>query len=181
MITKPRIYIACLAAYNSGKLHGRWMDAARLQGDIHADIQDMLKHSPVPGAEEWAIHDYEGFCGLCLGEYEDIEEVAALATIIDKHGEALAHYINNRGRDYVDFGTLEEDFEDAFFGQYESPRDFAEANVEELGFGGLTPDQLEWIWGFLDWDHVAHELTITDYWCADARELGGGVYVFRRD
>ncbi len=136
---------------------------------------------PRAGGEEWAIHDYEGFCGLHLGEYEDIEEVAVLASVIEKHGEAIARYINNRGRDYVNLGTLEEDFEDAFVGQYESVRDFAEANLEVLGFGGLTPDQLEGVWAFLDWDHVAHELTITDYWCADARELGGGVYVFRRD
>jgi antirestriction protein len=181
MTTKPRIYVACLAAYNSGKLHGRWMDASRTAADIHADIQDMLSRSPVVGAEEWAIHDHEGFCGLHLAEYEDIEEVAALAAAIEKHGEAVAHYINNSGRDYVDLGTLGEDFEDAFVGQYESPRDFAETNAEEMGFGGLTPEQLEGIWGFLDWDHVANELTITDYWSAEARELGGGVYVFRRD
>jgi antirestriction protein len=181
MTTKPRIYVACLAAYNSGKLHGRWMDAARQAEEIQADIQVMLRRSPVPGAEEWAIHDYEGFCGLTLGEYENIEEVAGLATVIEKFGEAVAHYINNRGRDYVDVRTLGEDFEDAFAGQYESPREFAEANVEELGFGGLAPDQLEGVWGFLGWDHIAHELTITDYWCADARELGSGVYVFRRD
>lgn len=25
--TKPRIYAACLAAYNSGYLHGAWIDA----------------------------------------------------------------------------------------------------------------------------------------------------------
>lgn len=23
----PRIYVACLAAYNNGHLHGRWIDA----------------------------------------------------------------------------------------------------------------------------------------------------------
>jgi antirestriction protein len=181
MIPKPRIYVACLAAYNGGKLHGRWMVAARPAEEIQADIQSMLSDSPVPGAEEWAIHDYEGFCGLHLAEYEVIEEVAALAAIIEKHGEAVTHYINNRGRDYVNLGTLEQDFEDAFVGQFESARDFAEANVEDLGFGGLALDQLEGVWSFLDWDHLANELTITDYWCADARELGGGVYVFRRD
>jgi antirestriction protein len=181
MITKPCIYVACLAAYNSGKLHGRWMDAARPAEEIHADIQDMLKHSPVPGAEEWTIHDYEGFCGLHLGEYEDIEEVAALASVIEKQGEAVAHYINNRGRHYVTLRTLEEDFEEAFVGHFDSARDFAEGTVEELGFGGLTSEQLEGIWGFLDWEHLAHELTITDYWCAEAGELGGGVCVFRRD
>jgi antirestriction protein len=181
LTTKPRIYVACLAAYNSGKLHGRWLVANRPPEEIYDDIQDMLRHSPLPGAEEWAIHDYEGFCGLSLGEYEDIEEVAGLATHIEKHGEAMAHYVNDRGLHYVDMATLEEDFEEAFAGQYESTRAFAEAIVGELGFGGLAPDQLEGIWSFIDWDHLAHELTITDYWSVDAHELGGGVFVFRRN
>jgi antirestriction protein len=181
MSIKPRIYVACLAAYNAGILHGRWMDATRQAEEIHADIRAMLKHSPIPGAEEWAIHDYEGFGGLHLREYEDIEEVVAIAAVIGKHGEAVAQYINHCGREYVELENLEEDFEDAFLGQFDSPRDFAETTIEELGFAGLAPDELEVIWGFLDWDHIAHELTITDYWCADARELGGGVFVFRRD
>jgi antirestriction protein len=180
MTTKPRIYVACLAAYNSGSCTvAGWMPPDQRRTSTRTS-KDMLGHSPVPGAEEWAIHDYEGFCGLCLGEYEDVEGVAALAAIIEKHGEAVAHYINDRGRDYVDLEKLEVDFEDAFVGQYESPLDFAESNVEELGFGSLTPEQLQGIWGFLDWDHIANELSITDYWCADSRELGGGVYVFRR-
>jgi len=51
----PRIYVACLAAYNSGRLHGRWIDAAQDAEDIKAQIAEMLKESPEPGAEEWAI------------------------------------------------------------------------------------------------------------------------------
>jgi Antirestriction protein (ArdA) len=26
-MTAPRIYVACLAAYNNGRLHGEWIDA----------------------------------------------------------------------------------------------------------------------------------------------------------
>ena len=26
---EPRIYVACLAAYNNGHLHGAWIDAAQ--------------------------------------------------------------------------------------------------------------------------------------------------------
>ncbi len=179
--TSPRIYVACLAAYNNGRLHGAWIDADQDADGIWAEINAMLAASPIPGAEEWAIHDYEGFWGLDLGEYENLEDVAVFAEAIEEYGEAMTHYINDRGREYVELQTLGADFEGAFVGHYDSLRDFAESTVEELGFGGLTPDQIEGIWGFVDWDHIAHELTITDYWCADARELGGGVYVFRRD
>ena len=30
----PRIYVACLAAYNAGRLHGRWIDANQSAEDI---------------------------------------------------------------------------------------------------------------------------------------------------
>jgi len=57
----PRIYVACLAAYNAGRLHGRWIDAAQDAADIQAEVRKMLAASPQADAEEWAIHDYEGF------------------------------------------------------------------------------------------------------------------------
>ena len=60
--TEPvRIYVACLAAYNNGVLHGRWIDAARGEDHIWEETRAMLAASPIPDAEEWAIHDYEGF------------------------------------------------------------------------------------------------------------------------
>lgn len=51
----PRIYVACLAAYNSGCLHGRWIDATT-PDEIWEQVRAMLADSPVPDAEEWAIH-----------------------------------------------------------------------------------------------------------------------------
>jgi antirestriction protein len=38
----------------------------------------MLADSPIPGAEEWAIHDYEDFEGASLSEYASFETVCAL-------------------------------------------------------------------------------------------------------
>ena len=57
----PRIYVACLAAYNGGILHGAWLDAAQEPWALYDDVKAMLDASPVAGAEEFAIHDYEGF------------------------------------------------------------------------------------------------------------------------
>lgn len=82
----PRIYAACLAAYNSGRLHGRWIDAIQDPEDIQAEISEMLAASPIPDAEEWAIHDYEGFEGARLEEYSGIEKAHALALFIVEHG-----------------------------------------------------------------------------------------------
>ena len=55
-----RFYAACLASYNAGRLHGAWL---RLDTDpevMGEAIQAMLKASPAKGAEEWAVHDYDG-------------------------------------------------------------------------------------------------------------------------
>ena len=56
-----RIYVADLAAYNNGKLHGVWIEACSDMHDIWKAVSKMLKSSPEQMAEEYAIHDYEGF------------------------------------------------------------------------------------------------------------------------
>ena len=83
----PRIYAACLAAYNNGHLHGRWIDATQDPEAIQAEISEMLGKSPIPLTEEWAIHDYEGFEGATLHEYSGIEKVAAMAAFIVERGK----------------------------------------------------------------------------------------------
>jgi antirestriction protein len=84
----PRIYVACLASYNAGILHGRWIDADTGADEIREEIEGMLAESPEYGAEEWAIHDYECFCGLSLGEYTPTETVAEYGRLIAEHGPA---------------------------------------------------------------------------------------------
>ena len=58
-----RIYVAGLAAYNAGHLHGVWIDATLELDDIQGQVDAMLAASPVEDAEEYAIHDFEGFDG----------------------------------------------------------------------------------------------------------------------
>jgi len=52
----PQIYIACLSAYNNGKLHGNWVTVDGDVDDLEAAIAEVIKTSPEPDAEEWAIH-----------------------------------------------------------------------------------------------------------------------------
>ncbi|GAA4104817.1 antirestriction protein ArdA [Streptomyces hundungensis] len=78
-----QIYAACLAAYNNGILHGEWIDATQDPDSIGHEIQLMLERSPIPGAEEFAIHDYDGFGGLDLGEYESLADLHAIALALD--------------------------------------------------------------------------------------------------
>ena len=47
----------------------------------------MLFQSPEPGAEEWEIHDSEGFYGLRFSRGEDLETVSKIASLIVEYGE----------------------------------------------------------------------------------------------
>ena len=54
----------------------------------------MLANSPMTKrygekAEEWAIHDHEGFGSLQIGEYTGIERISRLAKGIEEHGTAF--------------------------------------------------------------------------------------------
>lgn len=98
-MTEPRIYIACLAAYNNGILHGAWIDPTLELDNLRDTVNAMLKASPIEGAEEFAIHDYEGFAGCNINEYEGLESVHNLAIFVEEHGElsgaVLDHYCND--------------------------------------------------------------------------------------
>lgn len=64
---------------------------------IYDEVQAMLAGSPVADAEEWAIHDYEGFEGVRLSESEGFAEVAELAAFVTEHGKIGAELINHLG------------------------------------------------------------------------------------
>jgi len=87
----PRIYVACLASYNAGILHGEWIDATDAD-TIREAIQEMLKGSPTAGAEEWAIHDYEGFGSIRLSEWEDVDVSAVSGLASGKTSTGLPNW-----------------------------------------------------------------------------------------
>ncbi len=40
----PQIYVACLAAYNNGTLHGIWCDATQGEDGIYSDIRNYWQY-----------------------------------------------------------------------------------------------------------------------------------------
>jgi antirestriction protein len=136
--TSPRIYAADLAAYNSGRLRGIWIDVAGKDADeLHDEIDAMLARSPEPNvlrrlcntcgkrfdvgsiaerrdcprcgsddasapfasAEEYAIHDHEGFCGLISSEWPDLAELGQAAEALedDDKRRGLLWLVQDRG------------------------------------------------------------------------------------
>lgn len=71
-------------AHNSGRLHGVWLDATLDLEDVQSQVNAMLAASPVANAEEYAIHDHEGFGSFSVGEYAGLES----AHLAARHAEA---------------------------------------------------------------------------------------------
>ena len=165
-----RVYVACLAAYNNGILHGAWIDCdGKIAEDIDAEVQAMLKRSPVPDAEEYAIHDFEGF-GNIINEYTSIDEIAEIVDALESadEPEALKAYAANRGESVVDAASS---FDDAYFGEWDSELAYAEDYMDSY-FD--IPDRLA---NYIDYEAFRRDLFCGDYWSEDAPN--GNVYVFQ--
>lgn len=151
MSNEIRIYVACLAAYNSGYLHGVWIDATEGVDDIQEQINSMLESSPVEDAEEYAIHDFEGYGSYRLSEYEGIESAHEIACFIEEHGEIAAELISH-------FSTLEEAqkaMEEDYQGEYASLSDYAQEITEETS---EVPSHLEF---YIDYDRMGRDMEMS--------------------
>lgn len=127
MSEEIRIYVADLAAYNAGHLHGVWIDATLDMDDIQAKVDAMLASSPVEDAEEYAIHDFEGFDGYRLGEYDGLQAAHEIACFIKEYpdfGGALLSHFNDQEQARK---AAEEDY----CGSYASLADYAQELTEQ--------------------------------------------------
>jgi antirestriction protein len=155
----PRIYVACLCAYNNSQLHGEWLDVDSDSDEIMDGIKSMLSRSPmnkIEVCEEWAIHDYEGFHGISISEHEGIERIVELAQKIEEHGEAFAVYLEHWSCEDID------NFEDKYQGCYKSKQDFAEEYYDDAGM----TDQIEKAGlkaCYIDFEAIARDMFMDGY------------------
>ncbi len=149
---EARIYVACLASYNAGYLHGVWIDAAQDLEDIQKCVNDMLSKSPVEDAEEYAIHDYEGFGGYGLGEYEGLETAHEIACFIEEHGEIAGDLLNHFGGSLDDARkAIEENYQ----GCYKSLGDYAQELTEDTS---QIPENLQY---YIDYERMGRDMDMS--------------------
>ena len=148
ILDEPRIYVACLAAYNAGTLHGEWIDLSDDIDDTWKRIRNVLASSLIPEAEEHAIHDFEGFGGVRISEYESIERVHELAEFLQSHDEvgalALEHYHGD-----IQDATIALD---NYMGCYSSIADYAEETTES---GTKIPQHLQY---YIDYERMGKDM-----------------------
>lgn len=170
----PRIYVASLADYNAGRIHGTWIDAEQSGHAIHEAITKMLAASPEAVAEDWAIHDYEGFAGLSLDEHEDLDHVAHFASLLREHGPVVGGLTRHLGG-LSQLDEVERHLTEAYAGAFVSVADYAREFYEETS--GTEIKQLPDILAHhIDYDSVAHDLEISgDIFTV---EFCGAIHVF---
>lgn len=162
-----RIYVACLAAYNNGHLHGSWIEVMD-EAAIWQAVQNMLAASPIEeDAEEWAIHDYEGFAGAEVGEYFSFANVVELAEYITERGELGAEVLNYYGGNIEDAKARF----DEYAGEYDSLEAYAEELTEQSGLE--IPESLA---NYIDYKAMAHDYEQSGDFLTF--EVGGSVHIF---
>ena len=151
MSEEIRIYVACLASYNNGMLHGVWIDATDEVDDIQDQIKTMLADSPEENAEEWAIHDYEGFGSYRLSEYEGSQSAHEVACFIDEHEELGAELLSY----YSDIDEARKAIEENYCGCFESVADYAQELTEDTGD---IPKHLEM---YIDYERMGRDMELS--------------------
>ena len=157
MNNEIRIYVADLAAYNAGYLHGIWIDACDELDEIKAQINEMLATSPEGFSEEYAIHDYEGFGGYNLREYAGIETAHHIACFIAEYPDFGGELLNHFGGDLEEARTAAEE---NYCGCYKSLADYAQELTEETT---QIPESIAY---YVDYEHMGRDM-----------ELSGDVFI----
>jgi antirestriction protein len=157
-----QFYIGTYKKYNNGDISGAWFDLAD-----YADFDDFMDAVKAAHGDE---SDPELMVQDCDDAPSDLSiyfkeriptkhEFEALQKAIeDDNLEAFGHYVGWIG------GPVDSDlyasFEDAYCGEHKSERDFAESEVEALGYLDQMPENLRF---YFDYEKYASDIFINDY------------------
>lgn len=160
----PRVYVACLACYNAGRLHGEWWDVSDLETDFEEWRED---HEEKTGHEEYVVHDHEGFGGYKLGEVS-VPEAIKIGEFLEERGEAGAIALGH----YSDLDEAKNAMEEHYRGEWDSIedycQDFAEQSYDLKKIGNLA--------NYIDWSRFASDCESDGLW--SEKGPSGKVHVF---
>lgn len=197
----PKIYVACLASYNNGKLYGKWIDANQSADEIQEEIKEMLLNSPEPNIDALccdeclAITHYpkDNICPECGSDKTKIHPTSEEWAIHDYEGfgdlkideyesieevARLAELIEEHGEAFAAYASYigqdyadADNFEEAYCGEWDSEEEYAEDLMQQCY---EIPEYLQF---YIDYEKWARDLFINDYFSAESSN--GKVYVFR--
>jgi len=165
------IYVASLSDYNAGRLHGTWIDCDEGADSIWEQINDMLAkspeasicqwcgnpvkgehigHQPMGGiAEEWEIHDYQGWGSIRgIDKHYSIEQLAEMGMALAEHGEFYEVWSADTGE------TDPKIFEDQRWGEFESASEFGQQWFD----GVYDSSAYSELYNYVDWESYGEGL-----------------------
>jgi len=156
----PQAYVACLASYNNGILHGDWI-ALDGSENINRRIKEILRSSPISKAEEYAIHDHE-HCGN-LGEYDGRGALIRIATAYQAtqqegiEWKAFAAYCDHLSEE-ISTEAIQH-FQESYAGASSSIEGWCEEFLEDSGQLSEIPENLRYYFNF---ESLARDMQIND-------------------
>jgi antirestriction protein len=167
---KPEVYIVDLAAYTNGLDNSGWFDATLEPLELKHRIDEMIGRSPIPEAQDWAVHDGRDMYDL-VREFSSVEQISTIGKFLDRYGD-----LGGKVADYYcctcidNLGDAIDALEERYLGCYRSLTDYVEEYCKEMY---QIPKALS---GYINWERIAHDLE-----CGDrifTIQVGDNVHVF---
>lgn len=154
-----KLYFANLAAYNSGKLVGKWFDLEDYTSadDLMADVENEVCNGSF-NLNEYAIHDFEA--PFKVSEYADIDEIQAMIDFsnLDETDQIKAAYLYDNGN-YFKLNDCIDNVDDVDFYEGMNLIEVAEQMIEEGLFGDIPKS----IANYIDYEAIARDLGFEGY------------------
>lgn len=174
-IETPRVWIGCLHCYNDGELIGNWFDAIDADEVSLADVHRGSGHGSASCEELWIMdHEYLPVRGE-MSPHEAAEWAKSLTGVNEHLRPALRAWVESGNYTAEGKGDLPAvpDFEDAYAGEWDSFREYAEQLADDIDLLRNVPEEIK---GYFHWDAWTRDLAF-DYTTAPAPR--GGVFMFR--
>ena len=164
-------YVACLASYNSGILHGFWIDLLEVEDieELKECFRYILQTSPEPGAEELAVHDWQDagpFSGEDYPDWEDVLEFSEEMESAELDGNTQAFLMFCAGESSGDYRPDYLDFLEAFRGYHETAEDFCQSEFYDNADKETLEIHTRWPFDCIDWERAWREKE-QDHWISD--------------
>jgi len=151
---KMAVYVGTYGKYNNGSIEGKWLDLEDYDSkeEFYEACQELHKDESDP---EFMFQDWEGIPEDYISESGIDEEFwTVFLPAVNEHGaEAVEAYCSIFG----DFN--ESDFQDRYYGEYESEIDYAYEYIESTGMLNDVPKTLQ---NYFDYEGFARDLFLCD-------------------
>lgn len=148
MTDDRRVFLAPFAH----PLAGRWVDAC----DAEEELERLQERW---GDTDFGAMDSEGFGGV-VNEHTSVDDIVAWDEALEEQGDPLLAFLKVEGVYGASVAEVVERFQDAYAGQYDSPRDFAEEVVESCGYLDEMPESLR---PYFNYDAFGRDLMFDHY------------------